>query len=132
MWFGSIFTNPVTYYNVIDTMHSSYICISYTLKNYCIFRGHTVSSEWWNCDLSSSFNLYLPAIAIVSNMVQFNGYWGCWHCLQKGKWLLVTKISVLLCKAVGSGAAGEARHQFLDPILIFPLELCTCKHFITG
>ena len=26
----------------------------------------------------------LPAKAAVMNMVQFNGYWGCGQCLQKG------------------------------------------------
>lgn len=26
----------------------------------------------------------LPARAAVLNMVQFNGYWGCSKCLQKG------------------------------------------------
>ena len=31
----------------------------------------------------------LPARAIVANIVQFNGYWGCCHCLQKGKSLQV-------------------------------------------
>ena len=30
----------------------------------------------------------LPARAIVANIVQFNGYWGCCHCLQKGESLL--------------------------------------------
>ncbi|XP_069465487.1 uncharacterized protein [Ambystoma mexicanum] len=27
----------------------------------------------------------LPARALVYNCVQFNGYYSCWHCLQKGK-----------------------------------------------
>ena len=26
----------------------------------------------------------LPAKAAVMNMVQFNGYWGCGRCVQKG------------------------------------------------
>lgn len=28
--------------------------------------------------------LDLPARAAVLNMIQFNGYWGCCRCLQKG------------------------------------------------
>ncbi len=29
--------------------------------------------------------LDLPARAAVLNFIQFNGYWGCCRCLQKGK-----------------------------------------------
>lgn len=28
--------------------------------------------------------LDLPARAAVANIMQYNGYWGCGHCLQKG------------------------------------------------
>ena len=34
--------------------------------------------------------LDLPARAAVANFVQYNGYWGCGHCLQKGDFNLCT------------------------------------------
>lgn len=40
--------------------------------------------------------LDLPARAIVTNFVQYNGYWGCGHCLQKGKTISIITVIIFV------------------------------------
>ena len=52
----------------------------------------------------------LPAKAIVYNITQFNGYFGCTHCLQSGKQLsLGSKSSVHVYPFIPANPTGPDR-----------------------
>ena len=68
--------------------HTLYACvcvllgIAITLQDNSIIECHALLL-CSTCDL--------PAKALVMNMIQFNGFYGCSHCMQKG----ITSISLL-------------------------------------
>ena len=70
--------------------------------------------------------IYVPAKAIVSNMIQFNGYWGCCYCLQKGDWLqkhLFCYIQVVKGQRVACGEKGTTQtYPFIEKDPCGPLR----------
>ena len=49
------------------------------------FNVELLNGEQITCHVSViACTCDLPARAIMSNMVQYNGFYGCSHCLQKG------------------------------------------------
>ena len=77
--------------------------------------------------------LDLPAKAIVTNTLQFNGYWGCCHCLQKGQSFLISmKYFILAVKGqrVACGERGSTQtYPFIESDPCGPLRnhIQTCQ-----
>lgn len=80
LWFGttkpdmSLFFKPVTS-ALIDLSENGFLLFRPGLEQ-ILCRAYL---------LCSCFDQ--PAKAIVLNFVQFNGYWGCCRCLQKGMYM---------------------------------------------
>ena len=66
-----------------------------------------IQSSFLCCALLLCGTYDLPAKAIVYNMTQFNGYFGCTHCLQSGKQLTIgPKSSVHIYPFIASNPTG--------------------------
>ena len=106
------------------------ICISHTVQNITAFSGVTLSlpnGESVICRVALiCTTVDLPAKAIVSNMIQFNGYWGCCYCLQKGDWLqkhLFCYIQVVKGQRVACGEKGTTQtYPFIEKDPCGPLR----------
>jgi len=84
---GFLFLKPVVQalvklYNTGNNYNANMFCIYIlTLTGVHVsVHGHTYTSRCALIGMSTD----LPARAMVLNFVQFNGYWGCPHCLQRG------------------------------------------------
>ena len=78
MWFGVSKPNMLTFLKPFSLgtskLHSGVELYSPDIKSNFICRAMLLCGT---CDL--------PAKAMAYNMVQYNGYYGCSHCLQSGK-----------------------------------------------
>ena len=87
---------PITMFYLLDygLDQTSPICLLFTESMSKLYKG----IELYSPDIKDTFvcramllcgTCDLPAKAMVYNMTQFNGYYGCSHCLQSGESLKV-------------------------------------------
>ena len=113
-------------------MHSSSICINYTLwkllhfqGSHCLFRVVKLCSVGYIALICTTVDLPVKAI---SNIVQFNGYWDCCHCLKKviGYWLqkhLFCYIQIVKSQHVACGEKGTTQtYPFIEEDSCGPLR----------